>query len=87
MLGKLQPKYLVFSDLLAYLKARGVKHAVLVGLTTKGSVLSSARAGTDLVFHLIYSRKRVTDISIDKVLPKLVDVVDIADVLELETLV
>lgn len=43
VLGKLQPNCFASSDLLKYLGARGIRHVVLVGLTTMGSVLGSAR--------------------------------------------
>jgi len=90
LLGKLQPNCFGSSDLLAYLRARGIKHVVLVGLTTMGSVLGSARAGADLDFHIICPRegiidddKEVNDLLMEKVLPKFVDVVGVNDVLAL----
>ena len=43
VLGKLQPNCFASSDLIKYLGARGIRHVVLVGLTTMGSVLGSAR--------------------------------------------
>jgi nicotinamidase-related amidase len=43
VLGKLQPNCFASSDLLKYLNARGIRHVVLVGLTTMGSILGSAR--------------------------------------------
>jgi nicotinamidase-related amidase len=90
LLQKLQPNCFGSSDLLAYLRARGIKHVVLVGLTTMGSVLGSARAGADLDFHIICPREGiidddadVNDFLMERVLPKFVDVVGIDDVLGL----
>jgi len=90
LLGKLQPNCFGSSDLLAYLRARGIRHVVLVGLTTMGSVLGSARAGADLDFHIICPREGivdddevVNDFLMEKVLPKFVDVVGMDDVLAL----
>jgi len=90
LLGKLQPNCFGSSDLLAYLHARGIKHVVLVGLTTMGSILGSARAGADLDSHIICPRegiidddKEANDFLMEKVLPKSVDVVGIDDVLAL----
>lgn len=90
LLPKLQPNCFGSSDLLAYLRARGIKHVVLVGLTTMGSILGSARGGADLDFHIICPRegiidddKEVDDFLMEKVLPKFVDVVRIEDVLGL----
>lgn len=43
VLGKLQPNCFASSDCVKYLNARGIRHVVLVGLTTMGSILGSAR--------------------------------------------
>jgi nicotinamidase-related amidase len=43
VIGKLQPNCFASSDLLKYLNARGIKHVVMIGLTTVGSILGSAR--------------------------------------------
>lgn len=43
VIGKLQPDGFASSDLRKYLGARGIRHVVLVGLTTVGSVFGSAR--------------------------------------------
>jgi nicotinamidase-related amidase len=92
VLGKLAPNCFASSDLLAYLRARGIRHVVLVGLTTMGSVLGSARAGADLDFHILCPREairedvgneEVDEVLMTKVLPKFVDVVKIEDVLAL----
>ncbi|KAK6541553.1 hypothetical protein TWF694_007359 [Orbilia ellipsospora] len=92
LLGKLQPNCFGSSDLLAYLRARGIKHVVIVGLTTMGSILGSARGGADLDFHIICPREairedigneEVNEILLNKVLPKFVDVVSIEDVISL----
>jgi nicotinamidase-related amidase len=90
LLSKLQPNCFGSSDLLAYLRARGIKHVVLVGLTTMGSILGSARAGADLDFHVICPREGIIDDDIEvneflmeKVLPKFVDVVGFEDIFSL----
>jgi nicotinamidase-related amidase len=89
-LAKLQPNCFGSSDLLAYLRARGIRHVVLVGLTTMGSILGSARGGADLDFHVITPReaiidddKEVDEFLMTRVLPKFVDVVGMEDVLKL----
>lgn len=86
ILSKLQPGCFSSSDLLAYLRARGINHVVLCGLTTMGSVLGTARLGADLDFHIIVPREGVMDddeeinsFLLQKVLPKFVDVVDLED--------
>jgi nicotinamidase-related amidase len=92
VLGKLAPNCFASSDLLAYLRARGIKHVVLVGLTTMGSVLGSARAGADLDFHIICPREgiredvgneEIDELIMTKLLPKFVDVVKSEDILAL----
>jgi nicotinamidase-related amidase len=90
VLPKVQPSCFGSSDLLSYLRARGIKHVVLVGLTTMGSILGTARAGADLDFHIICVRegiiddeKEVNDFLMERVLPKFVDVVSMEDVLAL----
>ncbi|KAE9368920.1 Isochorismatase hydrolase [Stipitochalara longipes BDJ] len=90
ILQKLQPGCFSSSDLLAYFRARGIRHVVLCGLTTMGSVLGSARLGADLDFHIIIPKEGVmdddqdvNDFLLEKVLVKFVDVVDLSDVFEL----
>lgn len=90
VLGKLQPNCFGSSDLLSYLRARGIRHIVLVGLTTMGSILGSARGGADLDFHIICVEEGIIDddpevhnFLMKKVLPKFVDVVDLQDILQL----
>jgi nicotinamidase-related amidase len=56
VLTKLAPSCFSSSDLLAYLRAREIRHVVLVGLTTGGSVLSSVLQGSGLDFHIIVPR-------------------------------
>jgi len=75
------------SELVQYLRARGVKHIMLCGLTTVGAILGTARAGADLDFHMIVPRegtmddeRDVNDFILEKVLPKFVDVVGVEDV-------
>jgi nicotinamidase-related amidase len=86
ILPKLQPGCFSSSDLLAYFRARGIKHVVLCGLTTMGSVLGSARLGADLDFHIVVPREGVMDddeevneFLLERVLPKFVDVVGLED--------
>lgn len=90
LLGKLQPNCFASSDLLMYLNARGVRHIILVGLTTMGSILGSARAGADLGFHISLVEEGIMDddpevhaFLMNKVLGKFVDIVSIDDVLGL----
>jgi nicotinamidase-related amidase len=90
VLSKIQTSCFGSSDLLAYLRARGIKHVVLVGLTTMGSILGSSRQGADLDFHVVVPKEGVMDddnevneFLMKKVLPKFVDVVDMEDVLAL----
>lgn len=90
LLGKLQPNCFGSSDLLAYLRARGVRHVVLVGLTTMGSILSSARAGAELDFHVICVEDGIIDddpevheFIMKRILPKFVDVVAVKDIVGL----
>ncbi len=87
VIGKLQPSCFGSSDLQSYLRARGIKHIVLVGLTTMGSILGSARAGADLDFHIICAEEGIMDddpevhrFLMNRVLPKFVDVVRLEDV-------
>lgn len=75
------------SELLGYLRARGIRHVVLCGLTTAGAVLGSARLGADLDFHIIVARegvmdddKETNDFLLNKVLPRFVDVVPVSAV-------
>ncbi|KAL7271850.1 hypothetical protein RUND412_005366 [Rhizina undulata] len=87
LLAKLQPGCFSSSDLLAYFRARGVKHVVLCGLTTSGSILGSARLGADLDFHMVVPREGVLDddeevntFLLGRVLGRFVDVVGVEDV-------
>ena len=75
------------SELQGYLRARGVRHVVLCGLTTAGAILGSARLGADLDFHVVVPREgvmdddpEVNDFLLDRVLPRFVDLVSLADV-------
>lgn len=67
--------------------ARGIKHVVLVGLTTEGSILSSVRHGSDLDFHIIVPQegvwcedKSLGEVVSEKLLPRFSDVVSIEDI-------
>ncbi|KAF2468715.1 uncharacterized protein BDR25DRAFT_394570 [Lindgomyces ingoldianus] len=80
VLGKLQPNCFASSDLLKYLHARGIRHIVLIGLTTMGN----------LDFHIICPREVIIDddpevdeLLMTRVLPKFVDVCGVGDVLAL----
>lgn len=75
------------SELQGYLRARGIQHVVLCGLTTAGAILGSARLGADLDFHVIVPKGCVMDDDLEvnefflnKILPRFVDVVDTEDV-------
>ncbi|KAM0415714.1 hypothetical protein ACHAPT_013330 [Fusarium lateritium] len=90
VLGKLQPNCFGSSDLIAYLRARGIKHVVLVGLTTMGSILGSARGGADLDYHIICMEEGIMDddpevheFLMKRVLPMFVDVVKMEHLLPL----
>lgn len=90
ILSKIQTGCFSSSDLLAYFRARGIRHVVLCGLTTSGSILGSVRLGADLDFHIIVPREEVMDDEEDvndfllgRIFPKFVDVVRLKDVEEL----
>ncbi|KAJ5611629.1 hypothetical protein N7528_008734 [Penicillium herquei] len=87
LLPKFQTSSFGSSDLLGYLRARGVRHVVLCGLTTMGAILGGARHGADLDYHIVILRQAVIDdeeevngFLLERVLPKFVDVVDVDDV-------
>lgn len=96
-LSKLAPSCFSSSELLAYLRARDIKHVVLVGLTTGGSVLSSVLQGAGLDFHVVVVREGCweDDQEVERVLlgeeregkgglvERFVDVVGVGDVLKL----
>ena len=76
------------SELQQYLRARGIRHIVLVGLTTAGAILGSARQGADLDYHMIVVREGNVDDEVEvkafleeRVLPRFVDVVGVDNVL------
>jgi nicotinamidase-related amidase len=48
VIGKLQPNCFASSDLIKYLNARSIKHVVLVGLTTMGSILGAQGESIDV---------------------------------------
>ena len=87
VLTKQAPSCFMSSSLLKILGARGIKHIVLVGLTTEGSILSSVRHGADLDFHIIVPRQGVWcddhslgETVLEKLVPRFADVCDVADV-------
>lgn len=90
LLPKFQTSSFGSSDLLGYLRARGIRHVVLCGLTTVGAILGSARHGADLDYHVIIPRSGVmddeddvNDFILQRILPKFVDIVDIQDIKDL----
>jgi nicotinamidase-related amidase len=92
LLPKFQTSSFGSSDLLGYLRARGIRHVVLCGLTTVGAILGSARHGADLDYHVIIPRSGVmddeddvNDFILQRVLPKFVDIVDMKDLKDLFT--
>lgn len=69
---------------------RNIKHVVLVGLTTEGSILSSVRHGSDLDFHIIVPREGVWcddrdlgGVVLEKLVPRFADVCSMQDFGEL----
>lgn len=87
LVAKVQTSSFGSSDLLGYLRARGIRHIILCGLTTVGAILGSARQGADLDFHIVIPRSGVMDdedevneFVLERVLPKFVDVVNTDDV-------
>ena len=87
LLGKITAGCFGGGDLQGYLRARDIKHVVLCGLTTSGSVLGTARVGADLDLHMIVPREctmdddaEVNEFLLERVLPRQVDVVDLADI-------
>jgi nicotinamidase-related amidase len=90
VLGKTRVGSFMDSTLLGYLRARDIKHVVLCGLTTEGAVLSSARGGADLDFHVIVPREGswsgeegVHGSIMGKLMERFCDVVGVEDVLGL----
>lgn len=53
LVHRLRPSALQDSDLPAYLRARDIKHIVICGLTTAGTVLGTARQAADNDYHVI----------------------------------
>jgi len=87
VLTKQAPSCFISSSLLKILGARDIKHVVLIGLTTEGSVLSSVRHGSDLDFHIIVPREGVwcDDVGLGEtvltqLVPRFADVCDMAEV-------
>jgi nicotinamidase-related amidase len=77
------------SELLQYLRARGIRHVVLCGLTTVGAVLGSARLAADMDFHVVVVREGIMDddeevsgVLLERVLPRFVDVVGLRELEE-----
>ena len=86
LLSKIAPGCFMNSDLLTYLRARDIRHVVIVGLTTEGSVLSSVREASDLDFHAIVledacwaDEREVHEFVMKRLLPRFADVVSVAD--------
>jgi len=90
VLTKQAPSCFMSSQLLKVLGARDIKHVVLVGLTTEGSILSSVRHGADLDFHIIVPREGVWcddnelgTVVLEKLVPRFADVCGLEDVMRL----
>lgn len=84
---KQAPSCFASSSLLKILGARGIRHVVLVGLTTEGSILSSVRHGADLDFHIVVPKEGVWcddtalgEMILEKLIPRFADVCSMADV-------
>ncbi|OQV06996.1 hypothetical protein CLAIMM_11490 [Cladophialophora immunda] len=87
VLTKQAPSCFASSALLKILAARGIKHVVLVGLTTEGSILSSVRHGADLDFHIVVPEEGVwcddaqlEQTVLERLIPRFADVCTLADV-------
>ena len=87
VLTKQAPSCFASSSLLKILGARGIKHVVLVGLTTEGSILSTVRHGADLDFHICVPRDGVwcDDAELgatvlQKLVPRFADICEVRDV-------
>jgi nicotinamidase-related amidase len=87
VLTKQAPSCFMSSSLLKILGARSIKHVILVGLTTEGSILSSTRHGADLDYHIIIPSEGVFcpdhelgEIVMQKLLPRFADVVKMEDI-------
>jgi nicotinamidase-related amidase len=90
VLTKQAPSCFMSSSLLKILGARGIKHVVLIGLTTEGSILSSVRHGADLDFHIIVPNEGVWcddaelgETILGKLVPRFADVVALEDIASL----
>ncbi|KAI9788926.1 MAG: hypothetical protein M1816_006491 [Peltula sp. TS41687] len=68
VLTKQAPSCFLSSDLLKVFGSRGIKHVVLVGLTTEGSILSSC------------DDKELMDTILEKLVPRFADFVTIEDI-------
>jgi nicotinamidase-related amidase len=91
LIGKIAPGSFMNSDVLAYLRARDIRHVVILGLTTEGSVLSSVREASDLDFHAIVPKDAcwadeevVHEFVMGKLLPRFADVVSVDDIVTLQ---
>lgn len=87
VLTKQAPSCFMSSSLLKILGARGIKHVVLIGLTTEGSILSSVRHGADLDFHIVVPKEGVWcddtalgETILEKLVPRFADVCSIVDI-------
>jgi len=91
LIGKIAPGSFMNSDVLAYLRARDIRHVVILGLTTEGSVLSSVREASDLDFHAIVPKdacwadeEEVHEFVMEKLLSRFADVISVADMGKLQ---
>lgn len=53
LVHRLRPSAMQDSDLPAYLRARDIRHIIICGLTTAGTVLGTARQASDNDYHVI----------------------------------
>ncbi|KZT42939.1 Isochorismatase hydrolase [Sistotremastrum suecicum HHB10207 ss-3] len=90
VVNHLRPSAYSGTDLRVYLRSRGIEHVVLCGLTTSGTILSTALGMGDDDWHVIIPREgcwdddeQVSKMLLDKVLTRWADVCDSKDVLGL----
>ncbi|KAF7978616.1 hypothetical protein HWV62_45360 [Athelia sp. TMB] len=86
LVHRLRPSALQDSDLPTYLRARDIKHIVICGLTTAGTVLGTARQAADNDYHVILpdeanwdDEEEVHRFLFDRVLGRHADCVKVAD--------
>jgi nicotinamidase-related amidase len=87
LIGKIAPGSFANSDVLTYLRARDIRHVVILGLTTEESVLSSVRGASDLDFHALVPKdacwadeEEVHRFVLKKLVDRFADVISVADI-------